>query len=215
LWTDFLLVRLGAAKRGGYDSDAENLSHWVMVLNMSFSPSVRLLGLLATGCIALTACSSSGFKPNPTDPTYAGIGGPGDPNQTRLGGSDSGVIFGTTKKRDSDQGGGGAGIGVNAYLWRGALDTLSFMPLASADPFGGVIITDWYSPPAATGERFKATAYILGRDLRSDALRVSIFRQVLQNGQWVDAPVSSVTTADIENKVLDRARKIREQQAKS
>jgi len=103
----------------------------------------------------------------------------------------------------------GGGLGVNAYLWRGALDTLSFMPLASADPFGGVIITDWYQPPTDTGERFKATAYILGRQLRADGIRVQIFRQVLQGGQWVDTPVSATTSADIENKVLARARELR------
>ena len=79
----------------------------------------------------------------------------------------------------ADTGGGGT-MGVNAYLWRGALDTLSFMPLASADPFGGVIITDWYTPPNSTDERFKATAYILSRQLRSDGVRVTIFRQVLR-----------------------------------
>ena len=83
------------------------------------------------------------------------------------------------------------------------------MPLASADPFGGTIITDWYSPPGTPDERFKATAYILGRELRSDGLRVTIFRQVLRDGRWEDAPVSSVTTADIENKILDRARAMR------
>jgi hypothetical protein len=119
------------------------------------------------------------------------------------------LVFGNAKSKRDD--GAGSGIGVNAYLWRGALDTLSFMPLASADPFGGVIITDWYTPPASSGERFKATAYILGRQLRSDGVRVSIFRQVLQNGQWVDAPVSPVTVGDIENKVLSRARELREQ----
>ena len=64
------------------------------------------------------------------------------------------------------------------------------MPLASADPFGGVIITDWYTPPGTSGERFKATVYILSRDLRSDGVRVNIYRQVLQNGQWVDATVA-------------------------
>src|SRR6185437_13101091 len=122
---------------------------------------------------------------------------------------DNGLVFGTAKKRADAIGGGG--LGVNAYLWRGTLDTLSFMPLASADPFGGVIITDWYTPPVSNGERFKATAYILGRELRSDGIRVSIFRQVLQNGQWVDAPVSPVTVGDIENKVLARARELREQ----
>jgi hypothetical protein len=85
------------------------------------------------------------------------------------------------------------------------------MPLASADPFGGVIITDWYSPPGTTGERFKATIYILSRDLRSDGVRVNLFRQVMQNGQWVDATVSGDTVGDIENKVLDRARRMRDQ----
>jgi hypothetical protein len=84
------------------------------------------------------------------------------------------------------------------------------MPLLSADPFGGVIITDWYQPPGTSGERFKATAYILGRQLRTDGIRVSIFRQVQgPNGQWADAPVSPQTTGDIENKVLARARELR------
>ena len=106
-------------------------------------------------------------------------------------------------------------LGVNSYLWHASLDTMSFMPLVSADPFGGVIITDWYSPADAPGERFKATAYILGKDLRSDGIRVSVFRQVNQGGRWVDAPVSSVVQADIENKVLDRARKLREAAAGS
>jgi hypothetical protein len=92
-----------------------------------------------------------------------------------------------------------------------AKNTLSFMPLSSADPFSGVIITDWYSPPSASGERFKATAYIMGRELRSDGVRVAIFRQVLQSGQWIDAPISAMTVGEIENKVLARARQLREQ----
>jgi hypothetical protein len=105
----------------------------------------------------------------------------------------------------------GATLAVNAYLWRGALDTLSFMPLSSIDPFGGVIVTDWYSPPNTSGERFKATAFILGRELRSDGLHVTVFRQQLENGQWVDAPVSPSTATDIENKALARARELRAQ----
>jgi hypothetical protein len=130
--------------------------------------------------------------------------------------SEQGLVLGVGKgaggssSRDE-----GAALGVNAYLWRGALDTLSFMPLASADPFGGVIITDWYQPAAATGERFKATAYILGRQLRADAVRVSIFRQVQQGNTWVDAPVSPETVGEMENKVLARARELRAQSAAS
>ena len=123
-----------------------------------------------------------------------------------------GLIYGGTSSHDN-QSDVTAGVGVNAYLWRGALDTLSFMPLASADPFGGVIITDWYQPPASSGERFKATAYILGRQLRADGVRVSLFRQVQENGQWVDAPVVTTLTADLENKVLARARELRSQSA--
>ena len=136
----------------------------------------------------------------------------------RLSGNQDGLlILGTSRPRE---GGGGAGagadqgtLGVNAYLWRASLDTLSFMPLASADPFGGVIITDWYSPPAAQGERFRATAYILGRQLRSDGVRVSVFRQELRNGMWVDVPVANATSTELEDKVLARARELRSQSA--
>ena len=119
-----------------------------------------------------------------------------------------GRVFGTSK--DSSGSDGGGALGVNAYLWRGTLDTLSFMPLASADPFGGVIITDWYTPPAAgTGERFKATAYILGRQLRADGIKLALFRQEQRGGQWVDAPVDASTVTDIENRILERARELR------
>lgn len=175
-----------------------------------------LSGPVLAVAMALAGCSSDAVKPNPTAPNFQGLGSgsAGDASTSRLGGSDSGTIFGigkTNRPSGGAGGGGGSGIGVNAFLWRGALDTISFMPLSSADPFGGVIITDWYSPPGTTGERFKATIYILSRDLRSDGLRVNIFRQVLQGNQWVDAPVSDTTVGEIENKVLARARQMREQ----
>ena len=105
----------------------------------------------------------------------------------------------------------GQGLPVNAYLWRGALETLKFMPLASADPFGGVIITDWWVPPASPDERFKATAYVLSRQLRADGVRVSLFRQTQQNGQWVDAPVDPAKPTELENMVLAKARELRSQ----
>src|SRR5919199_4982035 len=115
--------------------------------------------------------------------------------QRPLGTSAGLVIFGVDKEREAREGAAAAGTGlsVNAYLWRATLDTLSFMPLASADPFGGTIITEWYSPPSAQNERFRAQAYVLGRQLRSDGVRVQVFRQVLDRGQWVDAPVSPAT----------------------
>ncbi len=109
----------------------------------------------------------------------------------------------------SNRGGSEAGIGVNSYLWRASLDTLNFMPLASADPFGGVIITDWYSDPTTPNERFKATVYILDTRLRADALNVSIFRQQQVNGAWADAAVDPDTEIQIENAILTRARQLR------
>jgi hypothetical protein len=102
-----------------------------------------------------------------------------------------------------------AGLVVNKYLWRGALETVGFMPLASADPFGGVIVTDWYSPPTTTGERFKATVYVLGRELRSDGVKVTLFRQTRDADGWADAQVNPATATDIENKILARARELR------
>ena len=108
------------------------------------------------------------------------------------------------------QEGSGGGIGVNSFLWRASLDTISFMPLASADPFGGVIITDWYSPPETQEERFKVTVYILGRDLRADGIRAAVFRQRQGvGGGWIDASVERRTTVDLENAILTRARQLR------
>ena len=100
-------------------------------------------------------------------------------------------------------------IAVNSYLWRAAVDTVSFAPLLQANPNSGVIITDWYSNPKAPGERVKLTVAILDPDLRADALRVSAARQVNQNGSWVDAPVSAATVQKLEDIILTRARDLR------
>jgi hypothetical protein len=157
------------------------------------------LGVALGLVLALAACGES-------KPVYNS-----DYQDPRLFKPDGGIfgrggsILGGNKPEE----GTGTGIGVNAFLWRSSLETLSFMPLASADPFGGVIITDWYQPPAGTGERFKATAYILGRQLRADGIKVAIYRQVLQGGQWVDAPVSPATVSTIEDKILAKARELR------
>ena len=100
-------------------------------------------------------------------------------------------------------------IGVNSYLWRAAIDTVSFAPLLQANPSSGVIITDWYANPKAPGERVKLTVAILDQDLRADALRVSASRQTYQNGAWVEAPVSAATVQKLEDIILTRARDLR------
>ena len=158
------------------------------------SPAL-VLGVLAA-CAVLGACSSTGNQatasptttPPAEDKKFLGLFG-GNSNSTAT----------------ADQ----ANIGVNAYLWRASLDTISFMPLASADPWGGVIISDWYANPQQPNERFKTTIYILDSRLRADALNVSVYKQVQQGSQWVDAPVSQQTQLDIENAILTRARELR------
>jgi hypothetical protein len=117
-----------------------------------------------------------------------------------------GGLFGASSDQQGDTGGG---IGVNNLLWRASLDTVSFMPLVSADPFGGVIISDWYTPPQTPDERFKVNIYILGRALRADGIRASVFRQQIQGSQWVDAPVALNTATELENAILTRARQLR------
>ena len=126
----------------------------------------------------------------------------------------TGTVFGSSGLSllggNSEESSGPSGIGVNSFLWRASLDTISFMPLSSADPFGGVIITDWYSPPASPLERFKMTVYILDRKLRADGLKVTVFRQtrVTRTAAWNDAAVASTTPSELEDAILTRARQL-------
>ena len=151
--------------------------------------------------------------PYHTNPEYAGVTGYNPKTQE---GTESfsvmGLLFGSNKDKkggDASQG-GPVGVGVNSYLWRATLDTVSFMPLASADPFGGVIITDWYSPSETPNERFKMNVLILGRELRADGVRATVFRQKRDaSGQWADATVEPQTDIDLENAILTRARQLR------
>ena len=147
------------------------------------------LGLMIASALSLSACNFIRDDINKT------LGG-GDDSAGRARSADIAASQVTT-------------IGVNAYLWRAALDTLSFAPLLQADANGGVIVTDWYSNPASPGERVKVTASILDRDLRADALRVAASRQVMQNGQWLDAPVTAATVQRLEEIILTRARDLR------
>ena len=117
----------------------------------------------------------------------------------------SGGIFGSDNKNNN---GTGTGIAVNTFLWRASLDTLSFIPLLSADPFGGVIITDWYSTSPKAKEKYKVVAYILNKDLRVDALKISVFKKLKnEDGDWVDSKSSSILKNKVEDAILTKARK--------
>lgn len=157
-----------------------------------------LPALFGAAALALSGCSSdTAAEPEPRRV---------EANAGQNGGLLEGLLGG------SGGGGGQRGetIAVNSYLWRASLDTISFLPLNTADPFGGVIITDWYSPPETPNERFKVTVYILDRELRADGLRVAVFRQVrAPNAAWIEAKVDDRTGRDLENAILKRARQMR------
>jgi hypothetical protein len=161
------------------------------------------LGLI----LALAAC-----QPDPVQPEFSGY----DPRDQAfrdrfgtLGGGDGVTLF--SNRRPEDQAGsGGGGIGVNAYLWRGALETIDFMPLVSADPFGGLIITDWYQPATAPDERLRLQVLIRDAALRADGVKVAVLRQVRNGaGDWLDMPADQQTATIIEDKILTRARELR------
>lgn len=127
---------------------------------------------------------------------------------TLRGGSDTAQSESLSKARKAKRKNAAPNMGVNSYLWRASLETLDFMPLDSVDPFGGVIITDWYANPSVANERFKANVYILDANLRADALKVSVFKQKRQGGGWVDAATDADTAREIENAILTRAREL-------
>jgi hypothetical protein len=172
--------------------------------DQKFVVSGACFGLLA---LWLTACSSLGLDSDATysDKDHDNIYKNGSVLSDK-GGADLLDLGGD----DNAKSPGGAGIGVNGFLWRATLDTVSFMPISSADPFGGVIITDWYSAPDNLNERTRLNIFIRDRDLRADGVKVSVFRQVKgPGGNWVDAPVAPATGSSLENAILTKARQIR------
>jgi hypothetical protein len=118
-----------------------------------------------------------------------------------------GLRFGGAK--DDDDAKGSSGMALNSYLWRASLDTISFMPLASADPFGGVLITEWYAPPEKPDTRFKLNVFILTRELRSDGVQVKLFEQQKAGGEWQNIAASGGTARKLEDTILTRARQMR------
>ena len=162
--------------------------------------------------LLVSACSSVSEKlpegeakyPSGADRTTTGDDIYGE--KESIFGKDGFKIFGGKKDRAND---GSTGIGVNSFLWRAALDTVSFMPLASADPFGGVIITDWYTDPETPNERYKVNVFILDRQLVSTGVQVKVFREVKSGSNWKASTVADNTGRKLEDAILTRARQLR------
>ncbi|MCW5752224.1 MAG: DUF3576 domain-containing protein [Alphaproteobacteria bacterium] len=179
---------------------------------MSFAWTHHLAPALALAtALGLAACSgvdtSAGF-PERQPGERTARDNTGKPRETIFGPGGIGI---GVNRGPAESDGAGAGIGVNSFLWRASLDTVGFMPLASADPFGGVIITDWYSPPGTNTERFKVTVYILDRRLRADGVKVAVFKEARPGPDygWNNEAVSTQTVVDLENAILTRARQLR------
>ncbi len=164
------------------------------------------LALILVG--GLGACSSLGLQ---TDPTYTDKDKETLYEHGSLSGDNGGFsLLGRGKDDSSDP---ASGLGVNALLWRATLDTVSFLPLAVADPFGGVITTDWSTPAGIKGERVKVSILILDRTLRADGVRVTVFRQVQdKKGNWLDQAAAPEVATNLENAILSRARQMRHDQ---
>ena len=131
-------------------------------------------------------------------------------NRLRTGGGlfgkKPGVGFGTKEDNNAVS---SIGMPINPYLWKGSLETISFMPLSSADPFGGTIITDWYSDGQNINERCKLNIFIRGLELKTTNLRVNTFCQSFENNRWVDLPTSASQSAQLENAILNKAKRIK------
>ncbi|MEM7188202.1 MAG: DUF3576 domain-containing protein [Pseudomonadota bacterium] len=178
---------------------------------------VNGLALTIAGCFLVTACGGSGEyaaseddtgslrKPGPQnryDPEAEGLFGKGGFTLNRLA---DGSLFG-----DKEDGLTGTATPVNKFLWQASLDTLSFMPLSSTDPYTGVIATDWSATPDAPGERFKVTVYMVSPELSAASLKVAVYRQrQAEGGNWVQTAVDPNTPRRLEDAILTRARQIR------
>lgn len=168
----------------------------------------RICAGIAVLAAVLAGCSETKVDSRPYEKHSDGVWRRGEEQRETIFGKGGLNLFGG--KSRGEEGGGHSGIGVNAFLWRASLDTVSFMPLASADPFGGVIITDWYTPPETPKERFKVNVYILGRTLRADGVKATVFRQEYDaSKKWVDVTTSSSVTMELEDAILSRARELR------
>jgi hypothetical protein len=200
------------AERYRRDIKTKPPGNYVM-LGVSNAIRVLLLGLVAlavAGCgdsegVTEKRSGASGDR-NKRDATQ-GLGGRNREEGSLFG---PGGLFGTKANNAKDS--SGTGVAVNAFLWRASLDTINFIPLVSADPFGGVIITDWYTPAESPSERMKVQITILDRELRADGVRVSVFKQqqgARTGATWVDAQVDPRTNTEIENAILTRARQLR------
>ena len=186
------------------------MKHYKRTISGKRTVGLRLGFVIAVGSLLVSACGIyEPWTPEPEINSDSGVALEEFDweNRNTIFGKGGLSFFGSNTPENT-----GGALGVNSFLWRASLDTISFMPVNSADPFGGVILTDWHSPNGVPSERFKLDVYILGQTLRADGVRVAVFRQVQdRSGNWRDAGVPNETGTKIEDAILIRARQLRNQ----
>ncbi len=184
------------------------MKHHKRTISGKLAAGLKLGFVICVSGLLVSACSGyEPFTPVPDEHSGAALEDIDFENRNTLFGKGGLNLFGSKSPQNT-----GGALGVNSFLWRASLDTISFMPVNSADPFGGVILTDWHTPSEAPSERFKLNVYILDRALRADGVRVAVFRQVQdRSGNWRDAAVPGGTGTKIEDAILIRARQLRNQ----
>ena len=163
---------------------------------MTISVRIFSLFLIIPLFISVAGCSGSGFKtPEPEAAPVSVL--TGKPQGTPVS-----ELFGQNNQ-------GSGGMPVNALLWRAALDIASFVPLDDIDTFGGSIVTEWYVPEDQTNQRLKLAVFVVGRELRSDAIQVRAYVQNRDGDDWTNAGRDADLGRKLENLILTRARELR------
>ena len=161
----------------------------------NFTQLIQILSFSLGAALLLSSCSSLKTTPaeKPEEPVSFVTGKPGGIKLSDFG-----------QKDQSDD-----SIPVNALLWRAALDIASFVPLDDVDTFGGSIVTEWHQPKGTPNQRLKLTMFVVGRELRSDAITVRAYIQNRLGTEWIDAGRDETLGRKLENLVLTRARELR------
>ena len=161
---------------------------------MTFHKALRVT-LVLTMCIGLAACGGkqSGNLDLPGDAPPGGIVEHNrDSAPTNYKKSSFWDTFGASKADQT--------VKVNKYIWAAALDVLHFLPVQSVDPFTGVIITDFGTPPGGRSA-YRATIHVVDPALEARSLRISLHSR--------GGLVSAGTTRAVEDAILSRARQLR------
>ena len=165
-----------------------------MAIRIKFIGLALLIYPLLAGCVT----SNNDVATTSHDPTIS--------NVSFITGKKGGIKL--SDILEEDQSGDGV-LPVNALLWRAALDIASFVPLDDVDTFGGSIVTEWHQSGGNPDKRFKLALFVIGRELRSDAITVRAYIQKRQGNNWIDAGRDETLSRKLEDLVLTRAREIR------